>query len=85
MKTLVASVLTAVLLTAPAYAQMGSNNNKPTATPAQQEQAARAERDRAEIEKEYNATMKRLRSEAPAPKSDPWAHVRPAGGTDAKR
>ena len=39
-----------------------------------------------EAEKDYNATMKRLRSSTPAEaKSDPWATVRPVPSSGEKR
>ena len=45
-----------------------------------------SDRERAENEKAYNATMKRLKSQAPAAtSSDPWKTVRPASEPNAKR
>jgi hypothetical protein len=80
MKTFVATVLLAVILAAPAYAQMGKGAN--TGDDKRVERAAKAEKERAGIEKEYDETMSRLRSKGPAPKTDPWGIVRP--GTNAK-
>ena len=46
----------------------------------------REDRERAENEKAYNDTMKRLKSQAPATtNSDPWKTVRPASESNAKR
>jgi hypothetical protein len=82
MKTFVAIVASWVILAAPAYAQLGkgSGGNDPRA-----QQAAKAEKERAAIEKEYDDTMSRLRAQGPAPKSDPWGKLRPGNGADAKR
>ena len=84
MKTLIAAVVTAAILAGPAYAQMAKNNNTGP-SPQQLEKAAKAERERAEIEKEYNDTMNRMKSQGPAPKSDPWARLRPRNSADPKR
>jgi len=81
MKTFVATVVLLTILAGPAFAQ-GTFKQSP-GNPQDQEQAANAEKERAAVEKEYNETMKRTRSQAPAPKSDPWGAVRPAN--DAKR
>ena len=54
--------------------------------PRSQLKYEREDRERAENEKAYNATMKRLKSQAPATtNSDPWKTVRPAGEPTAKR
>jgi hypothetical protein len=46
----------------------------------------RERREREENEKAYNATMKRLKGQAPAvTNSDPWKQVRPADNSTAKR
>jgi hypothetical protein len=82
MKTLTAAVVTVALLAGPAFAQMGGINSAPTLNAQDRLEAARAEQERATIEKEYNETMKRKQSEAPPPKADPWSRVRPA---DTKR
>jgi len=84
MKTSVAAIVTLAVLAGPAYAQM-NKGNPPTVNPNDQIENAQAERNRARVEKEYNETMKRLRSQEPAPKPDPWGNVRPASGADTKR
>jgi hypothetical protein len=82
MRTFFAAAVATALLAGPASAQMGGINSAPTLTPHDREEAARAEQERATVEKEYNETMRRSRSESPPPKSDPWSRVRPA---DTKR
>lgn len=37
-----------------------------------------------DAEKDYNNTMRRIRSNAPAPKTDPWKVVRPTEGEKKK-
>ena len=81
MKTFVAAVVLMAILAGAAFAQ-GTFNQTP-GNPQDQEQAAKAQKERTAVEKEYNETMKRTRSQAPAPKSDPWSAVRAAN--DAKR
>ena len=82
MKTFVAAVVAAAILAGPAYAQMGGINAAPSLDTHDRDEAARTERERAAIEKEYNETMKRRGAQSPPPKSDPWSRVRPA---DTKR
>ena len=84
MKTFVAIVASLAILAGPAYAQLGKGSGGSANDPRAQ-QAAKAEKERAAIEKEYNDTMTRLRAQGPAPKSDPWGKLRPANGADAKR
>jgi hypothetical protein len=84
MKTFVAIVASLAILAGPAYAQLGKGSGSSGTDPRAQ-QAAKAEKERAAIEKEYNDTMMRLRSQGPAPKTDPWGKLRPATGADAKR
>ena len=81
MKAFIAAVVTVAILVGPASAQLGGINSAPTINPQDREAEARAAQERAAIEKEYNETMKRSRSES-APKADPWSRVRPA---DTKR
>ena len=69
-------------LVAPAAAQMSQGNQK---TPLQLMYEKEAQDQKAN-EQAYNEQMKRLKSQAPAAKNDPWAGVRPAGeSTGAKR
>ena len=82
MRYLFAAVMTMAMLTSPAHSQAGMGPEK---TPLQLKYE-REDRERAENEKAYNATMKRLKSQAPASaNSDPWKTVRPAGEPTAKR
>jgi hypothetical protein len=70
-------------LAGPAAAQRGmSQGNHKTPLELQYE---REKRDQEANEKAYNDQMKRMKSEGPAAKSDPWAGVRPANETNAKR
>jgi hypothetical protein len=85
MKTFVAIVASLAILAGPAYAQLGKGSGSSAGTDQRAQQAAKAEKERAAIEKEYNDTMTRLRSQGPAPKTDPWGKLRPANGADAKR
>jgi hypothetical protein len=84
MKMFVATAVIAATLAGPAYAQMGKGNPSAEKDP-RREQAAKAEKEQAAIEKEYNATMERTRSVGPAPKSDPWSRIRPADSAATKR
>ena len=84
MKMLVATVVIATMLAGPACAQMGKGGPSAEKDP-RREQAAKDEKERAAIEKEYNETMARTRSTGPAPKTDPWAHMRPADSANTKR
>jgi hypothetical protein len=82
MKYLFAAAVTMTVLAGPAYAQMSMGADK---TPLQLKYE-REDRERAENERAYNATMKRLKSQAPAAtSSDPWKTVRPASDSSAKR
>ena len=84
MKMFVATVVIATMLVAPAYAQMSKGNPSAQQDP-RREQAAKAEKERAAIEKEYNETMERTRPTGPPPKTDPWARMRPADSANTKR
>jgi hypothetical protein len=87
MKVFVATVVTLTMLAAPAVAQSQfSTNQLSNKSPRAQAQAARDHaRENAEIEREYNATLKRTGSPGPAKKSDPWARIRPQEGADTMR
>ena len=84
MKRFVAAAVTATMLAGPACAQM-SKGNPSAEKDTRRERAAKDEKERAAIEKEYNAMMDRTRTTGPAPKSDPWAKVRPADSASTKR
>ena len=78
MRYLFAAAMTMAMLTTPAHSQ---KQKTPLELKYEQE-----DRERAETEKAYNATMQRLKSQAPAStNSDPWKTVRPAGEPTAKR
>ena len=81
MKTFVATAVTIAMLTGPANAQMGKSDHKDPLTL----QYERQKKEQEDIEKDYNAAMKRSRSQGSAPKSDPWAGVRPADSSSTKR
>jgi hypothetical protein len=82
MRYLFAAVMTMAMLTSPAHSQAGMGPEK---TPLQLKYE-REDKEKAENEKAYDATMKRLKSQAPATtSSDPWKTVRPAGEPNAKR
>ena len=84
MKRFVAAAVIATMLAGPACAQMGKGAPSAEKDP-RRERAAKEEKERAVIEKEYNEMMARTRSTGPAPKSDPWAKVRPADSASTKR
>jgi hypothetical protein len=70
-------------LAGPAAAQRGmSQGNQKTPLDLQYE---RERQDQEANEKAYNEQMKRMKSQGPAAKSDPWAGVRPTNETNAKR
>ena len=78
MRYLFAAAMTMAMLTGPAHSQQQK-------TPLQLKYE-REDRERAETEKAYNATMQRLKSQAPATtNSDPWKTVRPPSESNAKR
>ena len=82
MRYLFAAAMTMAVLTGPAHSQMSAGPEK---TPLQLKYE-REDREKAENEKAYNATMQRLKSQPPAAtNSDPWKTVRPAGEPNTKR
>ncbi len=81
MRYLFAAAVTMAVLAGPAYAQMSTGADK---TPLQLKYE-REDKERAENEKAYNDTMKRLKSQRPTTtNSDPWKTVRPASNSSAK-
>jgi hypothetical protein len=84
MKMFIAMAVIGTMLAGPACAQMGKGGPSADKDP-RRERAAKEEKEQAAIEKEYNETMARTRSTGPAPKTDPWAHVRPADSANTKR
>lgn len=76
------------LLAAPAAAQMGSRSGvgqQQPKTPLDL-QYEKERQDQQENERAYNEQMKRMKTQSPAAKSDPWAGVRPTTETNnAKR
>ena len=81
MKTIVVTMAAIAVLMSPAYAQMDAGPHKDPLQLMYEKQ----KKDQEDAEREYNATMKRTKSQGPAPKSDPWAGVRPAENTGSKR
>jgi hypothetical protein len=80
---LLAAMTATAVLAGPAYAQFSSNSGAKDPLQLQYERERQAQEDN---ERAYNATMKRLKSEAPTTSSsDPWRNVRPAGQPGAKR
>jgi hypothetical protein len=80
MRALSAAAIALAMLATPGYAQVKMGPEKdPLQLQYEQEQKAREQ-----AEKDYDATMKRTRSSAPAAKVDPWRGVRPAENTGAK-
>jgi hypothetical protein len=89
MRYRLAAVMMLAMLAGPAYAQRGGSSANLGDTPNKdplQLQYEREDRERAQNEKSYNETMKRLKSQAPTnAKSDPWKIVRPTTDSAAKR
>jgi hypothetical protein len=83
MKTLLATAVATAMLTGSAYAQMSKGAHKDPL----ELQYERQRKEQEDIERDYNAAMKRSRSQgaATAPKSDPWAGVRPTESSGPKR
>lgn len=82
MRYLFTVAMTMAMLAGPAYAQM---NMGPEKNPLKLKYE-REDKERAENEKAYNDTMKRLKSQGPAQtNSDPWKTVRPTNESNAKR
>jgi hypothetical protein len=82
MNRILAAAAIMLALVAPAAAQMVQGNTK---TPLQL-QYEREAQDQQANERAYNDQMKRLKAQAPTnAKTDPWAGVRPANETNAKR
>jgi hypothetical protein len=80
MRTLLMSAVAIALLTAPAFSQ-GKNEADPKADAEAIEQKKRAQ----EIEREYNASVKRTKPQKTEAPSDPWQSVRPASPPAPKR
>jgi hypothetical protein len=82
MKRILAAAAMMAVLVAPAASQMSQGNQK---TPLDL-QYERERQDQQANERAYNDQMKRMKSQAPAAKTDPWAGVRPPSEpTNAKR
>jgi hypothetical protein len=80
MRVVTAMGVMVALIAGPAYAQQNSDKKDPLTLQYEAEQ-----RRKAEIEKEYDATLKRTRTTVPETKSDPWGSVRPAPAPREKR
>jgi hypothetical protein len=94
MRPFLAAVVMMAILAGPAYSPRNAlAQSKPSAQdvdPANRDplelKYERERREREENEKAYNATMKRLKGQAPAAtSSDPWKQVRPGDNSTAKR
>jgi tyrosyl-tRNA synthetase len=79
MRIFAATILAMTILAGAAHAQVDDKSAR------QKVEETRAAKERAEIEKEYNATIKRIGPPKSAGKSDPWGTIRPSGGADPKR
>ena len=77
-----AFVAAAVMLSAPAFAQLSSSGGEDKALTRRTD--AEKKRD-AEIDREYRATLRRSGRDAAAAKSDPWGSVRGAPAPSGKR
>jgi hypothetical protein len=82
MRYIFAALTMVTMLAGSANAQMSNGDQK---TPLQLKYE-REEQERAQNEKDYNRTMKRLKAQdATKTNSDPWKTVRPSGEASAKR
>jgi hypothetical protein len=81
MKTFVAAAVTMAMLAGSAHAQKDKMDRQDPLTLKYEKER----KDREDTEKEYDATMRRTRSQGSAPKADPWAGVRPADNASTKR
>jgi hypothetical protein len=79
MRTLAATILATAILTAPASAQVDDKSERQKAA------EALVAKERAQIEKDYNAMIKRIGPPKNSAKPDPWGTIRPGGGADTKR
>jgi hypothetical protein len=83
MRYLFAVAMTMAVLAGPAYPAYAQMNMGPEKDPLKLKYEAE-DKARAENERAYNETMKRLKKQAPATtNSDPWKTVRPA--SESKR
>jgi hypothetical protein len=89
MKRIFAAAAMIALLAAPAAAQMGSRSGAGQQQREKTPLDLQYEKERIEQqenERAYNEQMKRMKSQAPTTKTDPWAGVRPTtDSTNAKR
>ena len=84
--------MTAVLITllaAPAHSQsmqqrQEERGGKVSKTPMQIEEEERAQRA-VQVDKDYEAAMKRSKTTTPSPAPDPWQNVRPNPSTSNKK
>jgi tyrosyl-tRNA synthetase len=79
MRIIGATILAMAVLAGSAHAQVEDKSAR------QKAEETAAAKERAEIEKEYNATIKRIGAPKNAGKSDPWGGIRSSGGADGKR
>jgi hypothetical protein len=82
MKRILAAAAMMAVLVAPAASQMGNQGKHKTPLDLQYEREAQEQKAN---ESAYNEQMKRLKSQNPTAKTDPWAGVRPANDANAKR
>jgi hypothetical protein len=85
MRRVLAAATMMAILTGSAYAQANMTGAGPK-DPLRQKYEEEA-KHREQVEKDYNATMKRLKAQGPTTttNSDPWRGVRPADDSTAKR
>jgi hypothetical protein len=81
--TLILCALACVLVASPAFAQ-GQTKNW-AQDPRQEEDLKEQKKTAKEIEKEYNAVVKRTNSQTTSAASDPWANIRPSSPEKAKQ
>ena len=89
MRSIAASAIMIAVLTGSAYSQsvqdrQNERGSKVEKTPLQQEQEERARQAR-DVDKDYEAAMKRSSTTTPKMVVDPWARVRPNSGASGDR
>ena len=80
MRTFVSAAMMTAMLTAPGFAQNQEENKNPL-----QLQYEREVKDRQEVAKDYDATMRRTKVKTAPVQTDPWQTVRPASQPATKR
>jgi hypothetical protein len=82
MKTFTATAVLIALLTVPAYSQKKGGGVPPD--PKAEEEAREQKKRAKEIERDYNASVKKTPPQATTVPSDPWQNIRPSAPSNPK-